>query len=82
MDHGKQVVRPVRELAPPMVAVGDEGERADLPAELGDALVRHIQDAHSVGGIADRGVMLTPLERVDRLAALIPPPSRHRHSYD
>jgi hypothetical protein len=26
-------------------------------------------------------VMLTPLELIDRLAALIPPPRRHRHRY-
>ncbi|MBN8520243.1 MAG: transposase [Candidatus Accumulibacter sp.] len=26
-------------------------------------------------------VMLTPLERIERLAALIPPPRRHRHRY-
>jgi len=26
-------------------------------------------------------VMLTPLELIERLAALIPPPRRHRHRY-
>jgi len=26
-------------------------------------------------------LMLTPLERIERLAALLPPPRRHRHRY-
>lgn len=34
-----------------------------------------------IGAVGDRQLRVTPLELIDRLAALIPPPRIHRHRY-
>jgi len=49
--------------------------------------LREIDTAHLVyesskpGPAGSVGLMLTPLQLLDRLAALIPPPRKHRHRY-
>jgi len=40
-----------------LITVGDEGQRGDFGADLGDDLVRHVPDRHSVFRVAKRVVI-------------------------
>ena len=58
----------------------------DRLSKAGAALVYRCAKQHSEPSSDKRGarvdeLMLTPLELIDRIAALVPPPSTHRHRY-
>src|SRR5215218_2227396 len=56
VGHREDAVGPVL-VRRPLVAVGDAAHRRHLTADLEDLLVRHLPDAHAVGGEAGAAVV-------------------------
>ena len=57
VHHGEEVVRPVRQLPRPVIAVAYDIEIADLPADRGDETIRYVPYRHAVGDIAQAVVV-------------------------
>ena len=76
VHHGEQVVGPQRQMTRPLIAMGDEIERADLGADLGDRLVGHVPHRHAIGGEAERVMIGNRADAADRALVEQPPQAR------
>ena len=77
MHHGKEVIRPLRQVPDAQVAVGHERQRPDAATELVCPIIRHVPHAHPVGEVAKRVVVRHDTDPADGTCSQHSPDTGH-----